>query len=51
MLFRSIARNLDISEVVNNNLRDDDSEAVIYGKGVGSGYGKMRFPFLLLLLP
>ena len=34
-----IARNLDISEVVNNNLRDDDSEAVIYGKGVGSGSG------------
>ena len=38
-----IARNLDISEVVNNNLRDDDSEAVIYGKGVGSGSGKMRY--------
>ena len=38
-----IARNLDISEVVNNNLRDDDSEAVIYGKGVGSGTGKMRY--------
>ena len=31
-----VARNLDISEVVNNNLRDDDSEAVIYGKGVGA---------------
>ena len=38
-----VARNLDISEVVNNNLRDDDSEAVIYGKGVGSGTGKMRY--------
>lgn len=38
-----VARNLDISEVVNNNLRDDDSEAVIYGKGVGSGIGKMRY--------
>lgn len=38
-----VARNLDISEVVNNNLRDDDSEAVIYGKGVGSGSGKMRY--------
>lgn len=38
-----IARNLDISEVVNNNLRDDDSEAVIYGKGVGTGSGRMRY--------
>lgn len=38
-----VARNLDISEVVNNNLRDNDSEAVIYGKGVGSGTGKMRY--------
>jgi hypothetical protein len=38
-----VARNLDISEVVNNNLRDDDSEAVIYGKGVGTGSGKMRY--------
>lgn len=38
-----VARNLDISEVVNNNLRDNDSEAVIYGKGVGSGSGKMRY--------
>lgn len=38
-----IARNLDISEVVNNNLRDNDSEAVIYGKGVGSGSGEMRY--------
>jgi len=38
-----IARNLDISEVVNNNLREEGSEAVIYGKGVGSGSGKMRY--------
>lgn len=38
-----IARNLDISEVVNNNLSNDDSEAVIYGKGVGTGSGKMRY--------
>ena len=38
-----VARNLDISEVVNNNLRDDDSEAVIYGKGVGTGNGSMRY--------
>lgn len=38
-----IARNLDISEVVNNNLHDDGSEAVIYGKGVGTGSGKMRY--------
>lgn len=38
-----VARNLDISEVVNNNLSDDDSEAVIYGKGVGTGSGKMRY--------
>ena len=33
-----IARNLDISEVVNNNLQGD-GEAVIYGKGVGSQSG------------
>lgn len=38
-----IARNLDISEVVNNNLSEKGSEAVIYGKGVGSGSGKMRY--------
>ena len=37
-----IARNLDISEVVNNNLQGD-GEAVIYGKGVGTGNGSMRF--------
>lgn len=38
-----IARNLDISEVVNNNLSDASSEAVIYGKGVGTGQGRMRY--------
>lgn len=38
-----VARNLDISEVVNNNLSDSGSEAVIYGKGVGSGSSKMRY--------
>lgn len=38
-----VVRNLDISEVVNNNLYEDGSEAVIYGKGVGSGSGKMRY--------
>lgn len=38
-----IARNLDISEVVNNNLSETGSEAVIYGKGVGTGTGNMRY--------
>lgn len=38
-----VARNLDISEVVNNNLYEDGSEAVIYGKGVGTGSGNMRY--------
>lgn len=37
-----VARNLDISEVVNNNLQGD-GEAVIYGKGVGTGSGSMRY--------
>lgn len=37
-----IARNLDISEVVNNNLQGE-GEAVIYGKGVGTGAGSMRY--------
>lgn len=37
-----IARNLDISEVVNNNLQGD-GQAVIYGKGVGTGTGSMRY--------
>lgn len=41
-----IARNLDISEVVNNFLPapgDQSSQAYIYGKGVGSGSGTMTF--------
>lgn len=45
-----VARNLDISEVVNNYLPGDDfpvsgfsSQAYIYGKGVGSGQGSMTF--------
>lgn len=38
-----IARNLDISEVVNNNLSTDDSQAYIYGKGVGTGNGHMTY--------
>lgn len=38
-----IARNLDISEVLNTNLAEDNSEAYIYGKGVGSGNGSMTY--------
>ena len=39
-----IARNLDISEVVNQFLPSGaDSQAYIYGKGVGSGQGSMSF--------
>lgn len=41
-----VARNLDISEVVNNFLPDSGqtaSQAYIYGKGVGSGQGSMNF--------
>nr|DAX12080.1 MAG TPA: Major capsid protein [Microviridae sp.] len=39
-----IARNLDISEVINQFLpADSDSQAYIYGKGVGSGQGSMIF--------
>lgn len=41
-----IARNLDISEVVNTFLPDptqQSSQAYIYGKGVGSGQGSMTF--------
>lgn len=41
-----IARNLDISEVVNNFLPDPGSQAsqaYIYGKGVGSGQGSLTF--------
>jgi hypothetical protein len=41
-----IARNLDISEVINNFLPgpgNASSQAYIYGKGVGSGQGSMTF--------
>ena len=40
-----VARNLDISEVVNTFLPQgiDGSQAYIYGKGVGSGQGSMTF--------
>jgi hypothetical protein len=41
-----VARNLDISEVVNQFLPSpgqDSSQAYIYGKGVGSGQGSMTF--------
>lgn len=41
-----VARNLDISEVVNNFLPgpgNTSSQAYIYGKGVGSGRGSMTF--------
>ena len=42
MLFRSVSQSR-YSEVVNNNLSDSTSEAVIYGKGVGTGQGRMRY--------
>lgn len=38
-----IARNLDISEIVNTNLDTAESEATIHGKGVGSGTGQFSF--------
>ena len=38
-----VARNLDISEVVNQQLSSDTAQAYIYGKGVGSGQGSMTF--------
>lgn len=43
-----VARNLDISEVVNQFLPSEDfsgtpTQAYIYGKGVGSGQGSMTF--------
>ena len=38
-----IARNLDISEVVNQHLSSENDQAYIYGKGVGSGQGSMTF--------
>lgn len=38
-----ISRNLDISEVVNNNLAADGNTAVIAGKGVGAGDGSFTY--------
>lgn len=38
-----ISRNLDISEVVNNNLASEDNVAAIAGKGVGTGNGSFTY--------
>lgn len=38
-----ISRNLDISEVVNNNLAGEGDTAVIAGKGVGAGNGSFQY--------
>lgn len=38
-----ISRNLDISEVVNNNLASEGNTAVIAGKGVGAGNGTFEY--------
>ena len=38
-----ISRNLDISEVVNNNLATEGDTAVIAGKGVGAGNGSFSY--------
>ena len=38
-----ISRNLDISEVVNNNLATENTTAVIAGKGVGAGNGSFTY--------
>lgn len=38
-----ISRNLDISEVVNNNLAGSGDTAVIAGKGVGTGNGSFTY--------
>lgn len=38
-----ISRNLDISEVVNNNLAAEGDTAVIAGKGVGTGIGSFAY--------
>ena len=38
-----ISRNLDISEVVNNNLATEGGAAVIAGKGVGAGNGSFTY--------
>ena len=38
-----VSRNLDISEVVNNNLAGEGDTAVIAGKGVGAGNGSFSY--------
>lgn len=38
-----LSRNLDISEVVNNNLATEGNTAVIAGKGVGAGNGSFTY--------
>lgn len=38
-----ISRNLDISEVINNNLAAEGDAAVIAGKGVGAGNGSFTY--------
>lgn len=38
-----ISRNLDISEVINNNLAAEGDTAVIAGKGVGTGNGSFTY--------
>lgn len=38
-----VSRNLDISEVVNNNLAGEGDTAVIAGKGVGAGNGTFEY--------
>ena len=38
-----VSRNLDISEVVNNNLAAEGGTAVIAGKGVGAGNGSFTY--------
>lgn len=38
-----LSRNLDISEVVNNNLATEGDTAVIAGKGVGAGNGSFTY--------
>lgn len=38
-----VSRNLDISEVINNNLATEENTAVIAGKGVGSGNGSFTY--------
>lgn len=38
-----VSRNLDISEVINNNLASEGDTAVIAGKGVGTGNGSFEY--------